>query len=315
MKLKVFLSWSGQPSLRVARALREWIRNVLPSVETWMSEEDIAVGSRWANKLSHELESTNACILCLTPDNMNSTWLHFEAGEVAKVVQDSLVCPFLFGVTKAELIGPLAQFQSAEANRADTLRLVRGLNESPGGPAIERDRLDKMFEVWWPCLDNELRSIDLYSRRNFDIIKQGIAALIHSSNLPMYFVDSQLIVQDCNDDLVSLLNSTATAIVGEHLSVLIRRFGSRVPESRRTKFLESNLALADMAAADLGPHLEAVEYIDNRDLLGNRYDRLYRVWIHADKVSSEKGGDVYGAFVIYRVERLSDNAKIPLNVK
>jgi hypothetical protein len=70
-----------------------------------------------------------------------------------------------------------------------------------------------------------------------------------------------------------------------------------------------------MAASDLGPHLEAVEYVDNRDLLGNRYDGLYCVWIHADKVSSEKGGDTLGAFVVYRVERLPNNAKIPLKDK
>ena len=311
--MKVFLSWSGHPSLQVARTLRDWIRNVLPSVDTWMSEEDIAMGSRWANKLGQELEETNACILCLTPDNMNSTWLHFEAGEAAKVVRNSLVCPFLMGVQKAELTGPLSQFQSAVANRNDTLRLVRTLNYSPGGPAIERDRLEKMFDVWWPHLEAELRSIELYPHGLFDVVRHGIAALIHSSNLPMYFVDSKLIVQDCNDDLASLLNSTSAAIVGQHLSFLIQRFGNRVPASRRARFLESNLALADMAASDLGPHVEAIEYVDNRELSGNRYDGLYRVWIHADKVSSEKGDDVFGAFVVYHVERLPNGATIPPN--
>ena len=172
--------------------MREWIRNVFPLVETWMSEEDIAMSSRWANKPGEELEETNACIVCLTPDNMNSTWGHFGAGEIAKVVQNSFVCPFLVGIKKTELTGPLSRFQSAVADRTDTLWLVRAFNDPPGGPAIERERLDKMFDVWWSHLDSELRSIELYPHGLFDVVRHGIAALTNSSNLPMYFVDWKL---------------------------------------------------------------------------------------------------------------------------
>ena len=309
--MRVFLSWSGQPSLQVARALRDWIPNVLPTVETWMSEEDITMGSRWTSALGAELESTTACILCLTPDNLNSTWLHFEAGEVAKAVQESLVCPYLLGIKKNELIGPMSLFQAAVADRSDTLRLVRSLNASPGGPALPADRLNKIFDVWWPQLEAELRSIELYPYGLFDVVKRGIVAIINSTNLPMYFLDTELIVQHCNDNLTSLIDSPASAIIGQHVTEVIGRFGQRVPAARRDKFLEMQRALTDRVAADLGPHTEAVEYIDNRELLGNRYDGLYRVWIHADMICAQDGGDYLGVFVVFHTERLSNDFEIP----
>src|SRR5262249_27163513 len=86
-----FFSWSGQASQQVASALRDWLKMLLPpSTDIWMSDEDISVGSRWEDELDQQLERSTACIVCLTPENMNSTWLHFEAGRIAKEV-----CPFL----------------------------------------------------------------------------------------------------------------------------------------------------------------------------------------------------------------------------
>lgn len=309
--MRVFLSWSGETSLQVARALQDWLPNVLPSVDAWMSEEDIRMGSRWARALADELEQTKACIVCLTPDNLKSTWLHFEAGEVAKVVQQSFVCPYLKGIKKSELVGPLSLFQSAIADREDTLRMVRTLNESSGGPELPAERLNKIFDVWWPHLEAVLEKIELYPHRLFDVVKQGIVALIDSSSLPMYFLDSELKVHHCNDHLAALLDSEAETITGEHVSDLVGRFARRVHVSRREPFLEMQRALIDRVESDLGPHTEAVEYLDNRELLGSRYDGLYRVWIHADKIRPQKRGDYLGVFVVYRLERLSDDAEIP----
>jgi hypothetical protein len=277
-----------------------------------MSDEDISVGSSWANELSQELRETDACIVCLTPENMNSTWLHFEAGEVAKVVKrKSLVCPFLLGVQKKELVGPLGQFQAANADRSDTLRVVRALNAALSTPIIQQERIEKIFDMWWPQLEAALKSIDLYPFGAFDRVKLGISSIIHSSNLPMFFSDHELVLRECNDELASLLNTTVASLLGQPVRVLIEKFANRAPRWRRTEFLKNNLALADMMAADLGPHLEAVEFIDNRELIGNRYNGLYRVRIHADKVTAERGGTVLGVFIVYFVEQLQSDDSIP----
>jgi hypothetical protein len=55
----------------------------------------ISAGARWANELANELAGTRFGILCLTRDNLNSPWLLFEAGGLAKTVEDTFVCPYL----------------------------------------------------------------------------------------------------------------------------------------------------------------------------------------------------------------------------
>jgi hypothetical protein len=110
--MKVFISWSGQRSQALAQALRGWLPLVLHYVEPWVSESDIAAGDRWAQSIAEELEASNFGILCITPENLNSQWVLFEAGALAKSMQDAKVIPLLFGLEFSDISGPLAQFQA-----------------------------------------------------------------------------------------------------------------------------------------------------------------------------------------------------------
>jgi TIR domain len=82
--MKVFISWSGGVSHRVAVALRDWLPYVLQSVDPYVSSEDIEKGARWSNEVGRELESTSYGILCVTRENLDSRWLNFEAGALSK---------------------------------------------------------------------------------------------------------------------------------------------------------------------------------------------------------------------------------------
>jgi hypothetical protein len=52
----------------------------IQAVKPYMNQRDNEAGVRWEDVVSSELKETDFGILCLTPDNLQSTWLNFEAG-------------------------------------------------------------------------------------------------------------------------------------------------------------------------------------------------------------------------------------------
>ena len=110
--MKVFLSWSGNLSLKITLALRDWLPSVIQAVKPYVSSEDIDKGTRWSTDIAKELESSSYGILCITSANMEAPWVNFEAGALSKAIDKSDVAPFLFNVKRSEVQGPLLQFQS-----------------------------------------------------------------------------------------------------------------------------------------------------------------------------------------------------------
>jgi hypothetical protein len=157
--MKVFLSWSGEPSRRLAEALRDWLPAVLQAVEPWMSAADLDKGSRWSAQVAGELEQAKVGILCLTRDNVAAPWVLFEAGALSKTLTETYVCPYLLGLRPSDLRGPLVQFQAAEANETDTRRLLATINTVLGASALSERALDRAFATWWPNLAKTLESL------------------------------------------------------------------------------------------------------------------------------------------------------------
>lgn len=157
--MKVFISWSGSRSRRVAEALRDWLPNVLQAIDPWISSGDIEKGARWSQDVAAELSKATAGILCLTPDNLEAPWLNFEAGALSRSLDKTLVCPYLIGLRPSDLKGPLVQFQAAEANEMDTRRVISTLNRALGESALAEKQLEKTFGIWWPELASSLSRI------------------------------------------------------------------------------------------------------------------------------------------------------------
>lgn len=114
--MKVFISWSGKRSEALAKALREWFPLVLHFVEPWLSQSDIQAGERWSVQVAKGLETCNFGVLCVTKENLNSPWILFEAGALAKSMEDGRVIPLLLDLDLKEISGPLAQFQAKKAD-------------------------------------------------------------------------------------------------------------------------------------------------------------------------------------------------------
>src|ERR1700734_3199682 len=115
--MDVFISWSGPQSKQVAEALHHYLPLIINALKPWLSSADVEAGARWAVDIAGNLEKSKFGILCLTPGNLDSIWIHFEAGALAKTVDNkTFVCPYLLHVQPSDLTGPLTQFQAKKAN-------------------------------------------------------------------------------------------------------------------------------------------------------------------------------------------------------
>ncbi|MCK5892301.1 TIR domain-containing protein [Aeromicrobium sp.] len=158
--MKVFISWSGAQSRCAALALRDWLPNVIQAIDPYVSSEDIDKGARWSSDISGELETSEFGILCVTAQNLHAPWVSFEAGALSKSLEQSRVSPFLLGIDRTQVTGPLLQFQSTVNERDDVHKLVRSINKSAEARGLDESRLDSIFEVWWPQLEEALASCE-----------------------------------------------------------------------------------------------------------------------------------------------------------
>lgn len=157
--MKVFISWSGELSHRIAIELFEWLPMVLQSVRPYMSSESIDKGTRWATSISDELEGTSVGIVVLTKENREAPWINFEAGALAKVVGDAKLAPIIFGLKPSEVGTPLSQFQVTQFEKVDVLRLLKSINASAGDEALPESRVDRMHDALWAQLHEKVDPI------------------------------------------------------------------------------------------------------------------------------------------------------------
>lgn len=169
--MKVFISWSGTKSHKVGLTFREWLPSVIQSLEPYVSSEDIDKGARWSSDIAKELEDSTFGILCVTKDNLLAPWLSFEAGALSKTMDKSFVTPFLFDIKRAEVNGPILQFQSTVFEKDDVKKLLHTLNKACGESGISQPMLDKAFDVWYPTLEESLNKIKAESGEDSESTK------------------------------------------------------------------------------------------------------------------------------------------------
>ena len=156
--MKVFISWSGNRSVYVAKHLCDWLKNVIQTLEPWISKH-IEIGATWATQLAEELETTDFGIACVTPENQFAPWLLFEAGAISKKTTKAFFCPYVIDMKETDLQLPLSSFQAAPANRDGTLSLVQSINKAQGDKRLGDNFLDQAFNMWWPELEKKLQQI------------------------------------------------------------------------------------------------------------------------------------------------------------
>ena len=159
--MNIFLSWSGTRSRHVAQSLKDWLPVVFDDVNPWLSTRDIQAGERWAVEISRHLEEIDFGILCLTPENLETPWILFEAGALSKALDESRVCPYLLDVEVRAITGPLAQFQATRTEKESTLELLRSISAATSH-TINESQLEMRFEGVWPQFEQMLERMPGY---------------------------------------------------------------------------------------------------------------------------------------------------------
>lgn len=156
--MKVFISWSGTRSKAMANALKEWIPLIVQHAKPFVSDKDITAGDRWAQTIAGELENSNFGILCITPENISSEWIMFEAGALSKAMQDAKVIPLLFGLELSDLSGPLQQFQALKVDEQGMLNALKAIN-SASDNKTEDATIERLVPALWSQLQEKVDAI------------------------------------------------------------------------------------------------------------------------------------------------------------
>lgn len=182
---RIFVSWSADRSRSAALGLKSLLQDVLgESLDVFISAH-MEPGVVWVQELGRELEGSDFGILCLTQDNIQSSWLLFEAGAIAKNFGAARVVPYL--IDDLVLTGPLSQFQHVRADHQGTFRLLESINVLRETPT-QLDRLHRRFDKWWADLEQTLANLptvahpgaDISDRNLLETIWQGVQSLLNS---------------------------------------------------------------------------------------------------------------------------------------
>jgi hypothetical protein len=158
MALNVFIGWSGRKSFPVAKKLAVWLEEVIPNIETWMSEEITPGTVAWFNDLNERLRQADFAVICVNPDNWDNPWLSYEPGVViGKRRKETRVCPYLIDpyALRRNLPEPLKLFWAEKPTDDGTYNLVKIIYEAANGLLSEKSekQLKRVFNKKWRELE------------------------------------------------------------------------------------------------------------------------------------------------------------------
>lgn len=157
--MKVFLSWSGERSKKVASLLSDWLCCVIQASRPWISTRDLDRGSLWFGEINDQLKDTTVGIICLTQENKARPWILFEAGALAKGLSTSRVCTLLVDLEPKDIEDPLAQFNHTFPTRESVLGLVTTLNNTLTANRLDNRILEQVFNTYWSQFESQFKEI------------------------------------------------------------------------------------------------------------------------------------------------------------
>jgi len=155
--MKVFISWSGEQSFEIGKVFGKYLPCIIQSCDPFYSPE-MERGIRWFKEIGEKLEETNVGIICLTKENLTEPWILFESGALAKNIEKSRLCTFLYDLEHTDITDPLAQFNHTPNTKEGILKLLKTINSKLDTPLSEKV-LEETFDTWWPKIERDLSEI------------------------------------------------------------------------------------------------------------------------------------------------------------
>ena len=151
-EIRVFVSWSGKESKRVAKRIKELLPGIVPNVKAFFSPE-IRPGEEWARRISEVINQSQFALLCVTRGNLDSQWLNFEAGALWKASRGTPVCPLLLDLPVGKLRGPLKLFQAKRFRKGEFRDICEDLAKKT---RMNPDQVGINFNAIWPKLEKDV---------------------------------------------------------------------------------------------------------------------------------------------------------------
>lgn len=155
-KQKIFISWSKPISKSIAEDIKSFLRQVHQQFDYFLSDENIPHGSFWSKSIGDNLKESVAGIICVTPENISSPWLNFEAEALFRS-EKQRVYVLLFGVTVRDIeSSPLREIQTTDFKKDSMLNMVQWINKELCSPLVDDDIVEKGFNQNWDLLEKNI---------------------------------------------------------------------------------------------------------------------------------------------------------------
>jgi hypothetical protein len=176
--MRVFICWSKSRSRQLADKLSKWLPRVLGEDRTVFNlSTGFEVGKEWFPQLIKGLTVADAAIICLTPENLDSRWMHFEAGMIFRSGKAKAL-PIYLGAQVEHIKEPLNAIQASPCTKEGSWRMVEAL-ASRG--RLDRRAIASRFDREWSDFEKFLHNIEapqlaevlsdhegLFHRKTFD---------------------------------------------------------------------------------------------------------------------------------------------------
>ena len=169
-KVEIFLAWSGERSKEIAECLASWLRALFGKDRlTLFFSTEIRAGRWWFDELERALDNSQLGILCMTPENLESYGIHYEAYRLLRQKdRGATVLTFLLE-RDVQMPIPLGRLNPLYGNRDGACALAEIV-------AKELRVKPRFFEKAWSDLERALemvrlqpsKPVEIYALRNFE---------------------------------------------------------------------------------------------------------------------------------------------------